>query len=423
MNRCVNLDWLEVYVIEPSPLSWMYFQEEGYQVEVRPYGTPMYREMFTLYQDGFKWLEIRRDPYQSKSQCGIFEDGSVHLRLTNRACYDERPVEKLMSFLEKYGYEFRSITRCDICLDFLKFDNDDDPQDIINRFMSGSISKINQCNVSAHGRDMWDGRYWNSLKWGSESSMVTTKLYNKTMELSRQGHDKFYIRDMWERAGLCSRQPVTYIYKHPDGTEVERYAFAYVPYGTASSEPVPQGSVSEVQIWRVEFAIHSNGRHWINMENGQFHELNITSVQFQWQLLFLFHALAARFFHFKSLVKNRNGAWQRKDRCPSIPLFKTSPDEKIYTPKQPTQAKSVPAWIERVAADLRRLYNSKHVSSVVSDSAYRIMVELWQDNRIWTNVQKKEVEDPLTLMSIQELRSLYLRLRQKLFPEEKTISF
>ena len=423
MNRCVNLDWLEIYVIEPRPLSWLFFQEEGFQVEVRPYGTPMYREMFTLYQDGFKWLEVRREPYQPKSMGGIFEDGSVHLRLTNRACYDEHPVEKLMSFLDRFSYEYRSITRCDICLDFLKFDNGDDPQDIINRFMQGSISKINQCNVSAHGRDMWDGRYWNSLKWGSESSMVSTKLYNKTMELSRQGHDKFYIRDMWERALLCSRQPVTYIYRHPDGTEVDRFTFAYVPYGTATTKPVPQDSVQEVQIWRVEFSIHSNGRHWVNMENGQYHELNISTVRYQWQQLFLFHALASRFFHFKLLVKNRNGAWQRKDRCPDIPLFKTSSDEIVYTPKQPTQAKSVPAWIERVSADLRKLYNSKHVSSVVSASAYRIMMELWQDNRIWTDVAPTEKPDPLRDLSIQELRDLYLKLRKKLFGDQQELSF
>ena len=422
-QRCINLDWLEIYCIEPSFLSSEQFREDGWEVELRPYGTPMYREMFTLLKHGFKFLEIRRDPYQARSKGGIFEDGSCHIRLCNRTCYFPDPVGELREFLVKYGYEYKGITRADICCDFLQFDRGDKPQGVINDFMTGKISKINQCNVSAHGRDLWDGRYWNSLKWGSECSMITTKLYNKTMELSREGHDKFYIRDCWEQAGLCSKQVTTYVYKNKDGTEVQRYGVKYVPFGTAVKEPVPQESVKEVQVWRVEFAIHSNAKHWINLENGQFYDFTLTSIDNRSKLLYLFHTLAHRFFHFKKLVKNKNGGWQRKDRCPDKVLFITNASEHVFKPTtMPTTQTDVPNWIKHLIADLKKLYNSPHVSSLVSAAALQIMKELFDDHRVWTgDLSKTESVYNLDKMTKSEIESLYVRLKNIINPKEQNI--
>ena len=417
VNRCVNLDWLEIYCIESEPLSWTYFQEQGFEVSPRAYGTPMYREMFTISRDGFQWLEVRRDPYSPRSLGGIFDDGACHIRLCNRTCYTIDPVGDLREFLIKYKYEYRGITRVDICVDFLTFDRGDKPQGIINDFMLGKLSKINQCNVSAHGRDMWDGRYWNSLKWGSESSMVTTKLYNKTMELNRPGHEKFYIRDTWEAAHLCSRQLCTYDYRNKDGSVCQRYGFRYVPYGTAIAKPVPQNSVKEVQVWRVEFAIHANARHWINMENGQYHRLELSTIDNRLKLLFLFHALASRFFHFKRLVYTREGNLQRKDRCPDKVLFVTSREEQAYRPKALAKVKPTPSWFTRIMDDLRKLYYSPHVSSLVSSSAMCILRELWEDSRLWSDVKPKaENVYNLDAMSRAELVRLYRIIREKIEP-------
>ena len=46
--KCINLDWLEVYCIEPIDMPAQYFQNLGWQVNIREYGTPLYKEMFTL---------------------------------------------------------------------------------------------------------------------------------------------------------------------------------------------------------------------------------------------------------------------------------------------------------------------------------------------------------------------------------------
>lgn len=72
--KCVNLDWLEVFCLEPADMPAQYFQNLGWQVNVREYGTPLYREMFTLLTEhGKPFLEIRRNPYSLKENGGIFE--------------------------------------------------------------------------------------------------------------------------------------------------------------------------------------------------------------------------------------------------------------------------------------------------------------------------------------------------------------
>ena len=107
--------------------------------------------------------------------------------------------------------------------------------------MAGRYSKINQANISAHGLDQWDGREWNSISWGAKKSMVTTRFYNKTMEL-KQVHDKPYIRQAWYLCGLVDDWN-TLEKKRRDGT-------TYKP-----------------QIWRVEFAIKSSTKKWFVVED------------------------------------------------------------------------------------------------------------------------------------------------------------
>lgn len=422
VTRCVNLDWLEVYAIETEPRPWSFYHERGLEVQPRAYGTPMYREMFTILEHGAALLEVRRDPYQVRSMGGIFEDGACHIRLCNRTCYYPDPVGVLRYFLTEYGYEYKGISRLDICLDFLKFDLGDDPLQILLSYMRGEISKINQANVAAHGQDQWDGRYWNSLKWGSETSMVTTKLYNKTMELSRPGHDKFYIRDEWERCHLCSRQVTTYNYTNPDGETIQRYGLKYVPYGTAVSHPIPQDDVEEVQVWRVEFSIKSNAKHWVNMQTGDFYRLTLLQIDSRQKLIFLFHSLANHYFHFKTLTYTRDGKLQRKDRCPDKVLFRTSASERAYKPAQlPTADKQAPSWIMRVTDELRRLTTSPRVPETIVNSAYYILQQLWTDCRLaGANRRDSEVFD-LRVMSRSELIALYSKLRSML--EAKQLTF
>lgn len=321
ISRCVNLDWLELYCLEDDigfPHDANFFRRAGFHVEEREYGTPMYNEMFTLY-DHFDepLIEIRRDPKSAETRQinGLFDPRSCHVRLSNRTCYFANPVQLLQQFIEQYGLHYQRISRVDICYDFTTFDYGDNPADFMRRYMKNRYTKINQANISAHGTDAWGGRTWNSVSWGSKKSMVGTKFYNKKLELS-EARDKPYIRQAWRAAGLVD----------------DEYLL------TKDGNPV--------DIWRVEFSVKSGTRNWFIMENEQGKKKRIQSVRNTldvydtkeklWQM---FLSLADHYFHFKKFEEGK-----RKDLCEDKKLF--NPDgisqyyklENVASTHQPSTA-------------------------------------------------------------------------------------
>lgn len=250
------------------------FASQGWEVKERDYGTPQYKEMFTLYDNGYPFIEIRRNPYSLKKMGGIFEPTACHLRLSNFACYAISPIDDLRKFVLAYEYKLKAISRVDICLDFINFDKGDDPQRIIQRYMRNELSKINQCNVAAHGRDQWDGRNWNSLAWGAKKSMISTKIYNKQMELN-QTHDKPYIRQQWLDAGLI--------------TDIKD---------------------KETNIWRIEFSIKTEAKNGLcsktnqesNQEKSQCHQ-HYRHTTIEKKLMCLFYSLATHIIFISNMGK------------------------------------------------------------------------------------------------------------------------
>lgn len=108
----------------------------------------------------------------------------------------------------------KGISRVDVCCDLTIFDNCMKPQDLANKYMKDKIWKVHQSKIDAHssdGDDSWripihlapmEKRRrrvepWNSLKWGSPKSALSTKLYNKTLELGKTNTGKFYIKDTY----------------------------------------------------------------------------------------------------------------------------------------------------------------------------------------------------------------------------------
>ncbi len=306
IKRCVNLDWLEVHAREPATtmLNADYYRSRGYVVHEREYGTRVYREMFVLDgADGESLLEIRRNP-ASQGLHGIHDANECHIRLVNRTCYFDNAAESFSHFLEINGYTDIRISRVDICLDFVRFDRGDNPQAFVRRYFRHKFAKINQGNIAGHGSDTWTGQEWNSLAWGSKSSAVTTKLYNKTMELydaKTDSYKKPYIRQAWLLCDLID-----------DWQRV-----------TKDGQPV--------NVWRVEFSLRSAVKNWIaieidgNEKNYQSLRNTLDCYMGRDRLLVMFASLANHYFHFK---KYKQGV--RKDRCEDKILFDFSSVQRTY---------------------------------------------------------------------------------------------
>lgn len=320
IERCINLDWLEVCALEPiaRPLDAEFFRSCGLVVLEREYGSKVWRDIFTIEDsEGHAFVEVRRAP---KSE--IIALNITHLRLVNRYCYFENAPDIMQAFMDTYGYEFHHITRVDICLDFETFDYGDKPRDFLRRYIENKYSKINQGEISSHGADRWEGRDWNSVSWGSPSSDIGTKFYNKTLELYdpvTKRYGKPYIREAWEACHLVDDMT--------NCTKIDN-----------------DGQQYTAQIWRVEFSIRSSVRKWFCIELGgkQRNKQSIRNTLDMYnskpKLLILFASLSEHYFHFKHLIKrykfyeegHSDGYPVRKDRCPDKLLFRWKESQQFY---------------------------------------------------------------------------------------------
>lgn len=306
LKRCVNLDWLEVHAREPvgQPHTANYFRNCGCTVTEREYGTRVYKEMFVIDgSDGLPAIEVRRNP-ASQGLNGIHDAEETHIRLVNRMCYYDDAAIRLQEFLEFHKYTDIRISRLDICLDFVRFDYGDDPAKFVQRYIKHKYAKINAGNVDLHGKDAWEGMDINSLKWGSPYSMVSTKMYNKTLELKDKKSGLFgkpYIRQAWLMCDFIDNMQTVTL------------------------------NGQEVQVWRVEFSIKSPHANWFTIEidgkpNNKYslrHTLEV--YQNRTDLLTAFASLSRHYFRFKKYKKG-----VRKDRCENKKLFDFSDVQNVY---------------------------------------------------------------------------------------------
>ena len=311
LARCVNVDWVEVYVLEDNsryPMNADYFRERGYVVHEREYGTRVYSEMFVV-EDGHgeSFVEVRRNPQSGSSEFTGLSELSCHLRLVNRACYSNTAMRDLAEFMIANNYIYQRLFRIDVCYDFLKFDSGDNPEKFIRRYVEKKYSKVNQCKVRCIGDDAWASFDWESVSWGAPTSMVGTKMYNKTKELQATGNKKPWIVQAWIESGLVD-DPLNL----PD-------------------------------VWRIEFSLKSSARNWIVIEdsdskNNKKRAIPHTPELFDgrdrlWQR---FLDLAHHYFRFKIVERlqkvNSDGSRDlvRKDACKDKQLFDYSQVSEFY---------------------------------------------------------------------------------------------
>jgi len=296
---CINIDWFEIFCYEPadfgSPES---FEKIGFRCAIRDYGTRIYKQMFTVIADGTPWIEVRREPKSVASEGGILNDGACSIRLVNRSCYEPDAVKTLYNFLASLGYHYKkksicAISRVDICLDFKSFLQYDRPEEFLREYLGGKYAKINQTRLQAWGQDFFSDKYYHALKWGSPSSMVSTKVYDKTKEMAEE-KTKPWIIDSWVHSGLLSSES------------------------------------DSSTIWRLEFSINSDCKFWITDINkfDDYYQNNDIEV---WcntdNYMRIMAGLVGHYFKFVIVDPNKS-----KYKCDEIALFDFNNCER-YLPK------------------------------------------------------------------------------------------
>lgn len=372
--RCVNIDWLEVFAQEDDePHTADYFRHRGFVVHEREYGTRVYHEMFVLDgSDGLPFVEIRRRPKNP-----LMRDDVTHIRFVNRSCYFDDAASVMQEFLGRYNYSMSRISRIDICMDFARFDDNTIPRVFMQRYMRGKFSKINQANIHSHGSDTWTGRVWNSVSWGSPSSMIGTKFYNKTLELYDPKTDTYakpYIRQSWLLAGLIDN--------------IDR----------CTLDGVTQ------EIWRVEFSIKSSVKRWFTIElDGKAKKYQsihntLDCYDSKEKLLTMFAALSQHYFRFKRYIMG-----QRKDTCPDRRLFNFKGIQTVIKPEHPssgTLSSNTPDPMLLNLIRRLRLYAQTSFDQRLRELIYKLLTILEEMQR---KQECSQVVDPDELLAWQLL--------------------
>lgn len=279
----INVDWLQVYCHDSNVglLNHIYYESSAYEFVLQEHGSRHFREIWNvLNSDGEKYAVIQRCPHSSV----LSKDGSI-VQLCNRELYRPNYASEFIVFLASHKFKYKSISRLDICFDSNYLLKKLSHSKLIKDIMMGVVLKNNQAKVNWNFNaiaNVGAPMECNSCSFGSKSSSVSTKMYNKTLEMKEQ-KNKPYIVESW-------------IY---NGIDIER------------------------DVWRIEISIKSDASTTIRTESGEIFRLTPDSLKMQTIVEDVFFSYAAKYFSFK---KNNNT--KNKTRMPDLEIF---PKERTLT--------------------------------------------------------------------------------------------
>lgn len=272
----INVDWLQLFCHDGNhgDLAVMYNGTSSYEFRLQPYGTRHYKELWEVTNiDGDKYATIQRVPHSN-----ILSANSAIIQLANRELYKSCYASDFILFLHSHRFSYKSISRLDICFDSNHLYNNLQHSKLIQRIMTGQYLKNNQAKVKWHFDAMANiGRPMecNSCSFGSLKSSVSSKMYNKTLEL-KEVKNKPYIVENW----------------YYNGIDIEK------------------------DVWRIEISIKSDAATTIRTDTGEIFRLSPDGLSMQKMLENIFFSYAEKYFSFK-----RNDGTKNKTRMKDVVLF------------------------------------------------------------------------------------------------------
>jgi hypothetical protein len=276
----------------------------------------------------------------------------------------------MAEFLIRHDYDFQRIYRIDVAYDFRAFDYGDDPERFIRRYVEKKFSKVNQTKVKCFGADGWTNIQWESVSWGSPTSMVGTKMYNKTKELAASGWNKPWIVQQWFECGLIDRM-----------TDLPN-------------------------VWRIEFSLHSSIKDWIRIEDSDAkktatklipHTLELFDGRDRlWQR---FQDLAHHYFRFKYVEYNQqvnaDGSHdlKRKDLCKDKRLFRWDKGHEFIKVDNVSRTSVPSTETERLRRAIQR-YRNRCIDMKIRQSC-DVILEALEDSiiqRVTPNGLRPDIE-------------------------------
>ena len=199
VNYCFACDWLQ-YSVRLQNANEVQLQcPAGFRLELLQ-GNNIFRNRAILWRsDGLKYLTLLWSPYSRKIKADIMTAQVANPLLYMDAIHESYRL--LQSIVPCY---FNSMGRIDVCCDY---ELDDYRAKLIRGLYSGEY----YVQGKREGSDWWHttndkvGSFPHCLSWGSASSEIKVKTYNKSRELgvsATECGEKPYISARWRDAGF-----------------------------------------------------------------------------------------------------------------------------------------------------------------------------------------------------------------------------
>lgn len=187
-----NCDWFSFSIVSHAVLPVCV--PEGVQEQVCT-GTNIYRHRRIYSLNGWKLFTVLGDPYS-----GILRPDLLLVEVGNFWLY--QPIDFWALLLQLYPFaKVNNLSRVDLCCDFTC---SDEQMQVIRCLCDGSLYVSSKRSGVIFYDVEQNERVPKCLNFGSISSDVKWKLYDKTKEINATSPDctKPYIRDAWRAAGL-----------------------------------------------------------------------------------------------------------------------------------------------------------------------------------------------------------------------------
>lgn len=271
----VNCDWLQFWCLFSTfdPERWS--RETNYKVVNTHRGTRVFKEVWKVTEKSAYTSSRRDEPFAvmaCRPHSPLIDAKMVLVKIENRPLYHANLYRRIVLMLQGFGFEYKAITRLDICCDFVRFADGSHPMELLERYHtnkwlktgSRSYCRWNTAPYTATtapyklGAKLADSQHvTHSASWGGAKSDCHVKLYNKTREIKVES-GKQYIRRWWAQNGLQTAEDV----------------------------------------WRVEFSVSGRSRALIDNRTGELVQVSLLeacSLKYQ---VATFMALADRHFSF-----------------------------------------------------------------------------------------------------------------------------
>ena len=366
----INVDWLQLYCHDRNrePLHLLYNGKSSYEFKLMAQGSRHFKEIWEVLDvDGERYAIVQRVPHSSI----LSADASI-VQLCNRELYKPYFASVFILFLKSHGFEYKSISRLDICFDSNHLYNNLKHSTFIKKIMLGTYLKSNQNKVQWHfdsvanvGKPM----ECNSCSFGSKSSPVSTKMYNKTLEM-QQVKKKPYIIESWGYNGI---------------------------------------DVSK-DVWRIEISIKSDATATIRTATGEIFRLIPDSLKQQEMLEDIFFSYANQYFSFK-----KNNGTKNKTRMKEVQLFPrnreiTMKPKRITTEVDSTRSDRI--FIKKLHSlftSLPNMDNETWYAIWEVSNAFTLSRSLseWRKTRVLRAETGEEAERTLATTQLQRIEALF----------------